>query len=92
MKKILMYLLMMIATFIYSGSNMSAYSGSQAYNNGEHLQASVNVATGTFHFSYPVISTTGIHHPFKINLTYSFNCDWNLRFTPRLAVKYRPCK
>ena len=73
MKKILMYLLMMIATFIYSGSNMSAYSGSQAYNNGEHLQASVNVATGTFHFSYPVISTTGIHHPFKINLTYSFN-------------------
>ncbi len=49
------------------------YQGSQAYNKSQMLHESVNAATGTFDFSYPIISTQGRRSTFKLNLTYRFN-------------------
>ncbi len=73
MKRYYAVFLLSVLAFIYPVSSISAYSGSQAYNYSQHLHASVNIATGTFHFSYPLIQTSGIHHPFTVKLTYRFN-------------------
>ncbi len=67
------FLLTAIITFIYCGASQSQYSGSQAYNHLQYMNASVNIATGTFHLSYPLIKTAGIHNPFTIKLNYRFN-------------------
>ncbi len=75
MKRYYAVLLLSLLAFIYPVSSISAYSGSQAYNYSQHLHASVNIATGTFHFSYPLIHTSGIHHPFTVKLTYRFNAS-----------------
>ena len=58
---------------IYSSFGVSAYKGSQAYNQINPFRASVNTATGTFRFSYPLVKAVGIHHPLQVNLTYRFN-------------------
>ena len=69
----LFVLLLTTFTFVSSGLCLPSYKGSHAYNQVSHANASVNTATGTLHFSYPIIETSGIHVPFKINLTYQFN-------------------
>ncbi len=46
---------------------------SQAHNHNQLFQASVNTATGTFNFSYPLINAPGLRMPFHLNLTYRFN-------------------
>ncbi len=59
--------------FIYSGFSRSEYNGSQAYNSSNNTMLSVNIATGSVSFSYPLVQTTGVHAPFTINLTYRYN-------------------
>ena len=49
------------------------YLGSQAYNHSKLFSASVNTATGTFNFSYPLIKAPGVLAPFHLNLSYRFN-------------------
>ncbi len=75
MKRYYAVFLLSVLAFIYPVSSISAYSGSQAYNYSQHMHASVNVATGTFNFSYPLIHTSGIHHPFTVKLNYRFNAS-----------------
>lgn len=43
---------------------------SQAHNHHQLFQASVNVATGTFNFSYPLIHASGRLNPLHVNLIY----------------------
>ena len=61
--------------FISNGASRAQYSGSQAYNQFQHMAASVNAATGTFHMSYPLLKTSGIHSPFTLKLSYRFNAN-----------------
>ena len=61
--------------FISNGASRAQYSGSQAYNQFQHMAASVNTATGTFHMSYPLLKTSGIHNPFTLKLSYRFNAN-----------------
>ncbi len=61
--------------FIFNGASRAQYSGSQAYNQFQHMAASVNAATGTFHMSYPLLKTSGIHSPFTLKLSYRFNAN-----------------
>jgi RHS repeat-associated protein len=51
----------------------SSYKGSQAYNSGYKASMSVNQATGTFHFSYPLISAPGTYQAFHFNIEYRRN-------------------
>ena len=51
------------------------YHGSQAYQGSKPLHASVDIATGVFNFSYPVIYTKGVHAPFSLSLFYRFNAS-----------------
>ena len=67
------YLLALLGAITISCLTVADYQGSQAYNHSNHAHVSVNTAAGTFHFSYPLIETSGIHAPFKVNLTYRFN-------------------
>ncbi len=57
----------------HCGLSSAEYNGTQAYNHPQQMHTSVNIATGTFHFSYPLVYATGIHSPFTIKLTYRFN-------------------
>ena len=68
---------MLVFTCLYSDLSLSKYSGSQAYNHSNNTKISVNIATGTFHFSYPLIKTAGVHGPFTVNLSYRFNATGN---------------
>ena len=68
-------LIVLAAGIFYSAISLCGYTGSHAYNNTSQSTTSVNTATGTFHFSYPLIKASGIHLPFTINLTYSFNVE-----------------
>ena len=68
-------LLIVVIVLVYCGTSWAQYSGSQAYNHLQHMHASVNTATGTFHLSYPLLKTTGVHNPFTIKLTYQFNTE-----------------
>ncbi len=49
------------------------YQGSQAYNQPKLFKESVNAATGTFDFSYPLINAIGKVSPFTFDLTYRLN-------------------
>ena len=73
MNRSLYAVLLIFFAFLYSASGITQYRGSQAYNQAINFPASVNAATGSFRFSYPLIKTMGIHKPFRINLVYHFN-------------------
>ncbi len=75
MNQYLAILLTTVITFASCGLTNAQYSGTQAYNHPQAMHASVNIATGTFHFSYPLVKMTGVHGPFIINLTYRFNAQ-----------------
>ena len=75
MNQYLAILLTTVITFASCGLTNAQYSGTQAYNHPQAMHASVNIATGTFHFSYPLVNMTGVHGPFIINLTYRFNAQ-----------------
>ncbi len=75
MNQYLAILLTTVITFASCGLTNAQYSGTQAYNHQQAMHASVNIATGTFHFSYPLVKMTGVHGPFIINLTYRFNAQ-----------------
>ena len=49
------------------------YPGSQAYNKTLLGHESVNAATGTFDYSYPLISAKGRLSTFQLHLSYRFN-------------------
>jgi RHS repeat-associated protein len=49
------------------------YPGSQAYNKTQLSSESVNAATGTFDYSYPLISAKGHVSNFQLHLSYRFN-------------------
>ncbi len=66
------FLALLLITCCTVYAQNSNYKGSQAYNHANYLDASVNTATGTFHFSYTLIKMTGKQAPFTINLTYGF--------------------
>ncbi|MCY4045360.1 MAG: hypothetical protein OXE99_09790, partial [Cellvibrionales bacterium] len=57
----------------FSNLTFGAYPGSQAYNKPQLSQESINAATGTFDYSYPLISTTGRLSNFQLHLAYRFN-------------------
>ncbi len=61
-------------TLSFSDLSIS-YRGSQAYNQITLSPASVNTATGTFHFTYPLIEATGKLNPFVLNLVYDYTCE-----------------
>lgn len=63
----------LIAFFGLFSIKSAAYSGSHAYNKTHEEHLSVNTATGTFHFSYPLIENEGIREKLSLNLTYQFN-------------------
>ena len=74
------YLIVLLITTLmsgYAGFGKANYHGSQAYNYASGSSASVNVATGSFRFSYPLVNMAGVHEPFTINLTYHFNASGN---------------
>ncbi len=66
---------LLTAIVVYPSASVSAYKGSQAYNQLTHTAASVNTATGTFRFSYPLIVAAGIHSFFRVQLNYHFNSE-----------------
>ncbi len=51
----------------------NTYPGSQAYNKTQIIKESVNVATGTFDFSYPLIKAPGRVSSFQLAINYRFN-------------------
>ena len=67
---LLFILVFALMSFTYADQD---YSGSQAYNRPQLLKESVNAATGTFDFSYSLISNKGKVDPLELNLTYRFN-------------------
>ena len=75
MNRFYQVLLTVAIVFFYCGASHSQYSGSQAYNHLQHMTASVNTATGTFHVSYPLLKTTGVHESFTLKLSYRFNAN-----------------
>ncbi len=75
MAKLFSILTGVVVITLFTGSEVSfsEYKGSQAYNHFKQPHTSVNIATGTLNFSYPLIKASGIHYPFSLNLTYQFN-------------------
>ncbi len=66
-------LLLTIFLTVHSVFTVADYKGSQAYNHLTSSNMSVNTATGTFRFSYPLIQASGIHGIFLVHLTYNFD-------------------
>ncbi|MCY4045309.1 MAG: hypothetical protein OXE99_09535, partial [Cellvibrionales bacterium] len=70
--------------------NAEDYQGSQAYHQNQPFNVSVNTATGTFNFTYPLIHIQGRINPLKLNLTYQFNAIGMFGFPKgwRLDIDY----
>ncbi len=64
--------LLVVLNITYA-DNSGSYSGSQAFNKSPLFKESVNAATGTFDFSYPLITAKGRTSSFQINISYRFN-------------------
>ena len=64
---------LMLTLFQLCGAHANTYSGTQAYNHSKLFTASVNTATGTFNFAYPLIKAPGITAPFHLSVNYHFN-------------------
>ncbi len=73
MQRFFTHLLLALWALVFSTISISEYAGSQAYNHANSSSASVNIATGTFQFSYPLIKTAHVSMPFSLNLNYRYN-------------------
>lgn len=67
------YIWIKLLLFLSSLSASYLMASSQAYNHSSGLHADVNIATGSFHFEYPVISNQGRIAPFTLMLSYRYN-------------------
>ncbi len=85
------FLALLLITCCTVYAQNSNYKGSQAYNHTNYLNAFVNTATGTFHFSYTLIKMTGKQAPFTINLTYGFKTTGAFGLPQWLGAGFRPC-
>ena len=77
MSRLIIALLLAALVCFNTSLSMATYQGSQAYNHSSLNNASVNTATGTFRFTYPLIHAPGIHTPFELNLVYHFQSQGN---------------
>ena len=86
MNQYLAILLTTLITFASCGLTNAQYSGTQAYNHPQAMHASVNIATGTFHFSYPLVKhdrrSRAIHHQSNLPI----QCSGHVRPTNGLAA------
>ncbi|MCY4043980.1 MAG: hypothetical protein OXE99_02735, partial [Cellvibrionales bacterium] len=62
-----------LTSLLNFADTQNSYQGSQAYNANYKGNLSVNQATGTLYFSYPLIQAPGVYQAFHFNIEYRRN-------------------